>query len=204
MVGILNYGVGNVRAFQNLLLNNQVEVKMISNKSELSGVTKLVLPGVGSFDQAMNLFNKSGLRDDVEKMVLEMNVPIMGICVGMQMLADRSEEGIEKGLGWVKGLVKKFDKESISVRFKLPHMGWNEVKFIKNNAVINDIGNPARFYFLHSYYFLPDNEDDIIGVTEYGKEYASMVMKGNILGIQFHPEKSHECGRRILVNFSKL
>jgi glutamine amidotransferase len=204
MIGILNYGVGNVRAFQNILQNNQVNVKLILKKSDCDDITKIILPGVGSFDEAMKLFNASGLRDHIEKLVIEQNIPILGICVGMQMLAQQSEEGSEMGLGWINGKVKKFDKKDISLQFKLPHMGWNQVLFKKEDLLISGMTQLARFYFLHSYFFLPDNEDEVLGVTNYGQNFCSIVKRNNIIGVQFHPEKSHDNGRNILLNFSKI
>ena len=204
MIGILDYGVGNVRAFQNLLQKNQIEVKLISKKNDFDAVSKIILPGVGSFDQAMKLFNQSGLREHLEKLVFDYKIPILGICVGMQMLADFSDEGSEKGLGWIKANVRKFDIKDISLQFKLPHMGWNQVSFPKTDPLTNNIKQLARFYFLHSFYFVPEDENDVLGYTEYGKTFASIVRRGNIIGIQFHPEKSHENGKDILINFSTI
>ena len=152
----------------------------------------------------MSQFNKSGMRDCVEKKVFEEKLPIVGICVGMQMLAKSSDEGKLPGLGWIDGDVKLFDITKIPYKTRLPHMGWNSISPVGNSKLMEGFDNNSRFYFLHSYYFICNREEDITSRTEYGISYASSVNRDNIYGIQFHPEKSHANGVRLLYNFAKI
>lgn len=204
MISIIDYGLGNVQAFINSYARLGIPVNTAKYTYDLVDTTKIILPGVGSFDQAMHQLNSSGLRDSIEKLVIEKMVPILGVCVGMQMLANASEEGKLPGLGWVDGNVKKFDISKNSGPDISPHMGWNNVASETENELFNDIKNEMRFYFLHSYYFDPINNSNIIGETDYGLRFASAVKRNNIFGVQFHPEKSHRYGEQVLKNFSKI
>ena len=205
MIGIIDYGLGNVRAFSNIYKSLGIDYRIIQKSEELKDVSKIILPGVGAFDDAMNKFNKSGLRDDVEKMALNQKIPLLGICVGMQMLAESSDEGSEKGLGWINSSVKIFDIENINHDTKLPHMGWNTIDITsKEEPLFQDLEEEPNFYFLHSYYFDCLDKKNIISETEYGKKYTSAVRSDNIYGVQFHPEKSHKNGVKLLYNFSNL
>ena len=205
MIGIIDYGLGNVRAFSNIYKSLGIDYRIIQKSEELKDVSKIILPGVGAFDDAMNKFNKSGLRDDVEKMALNQKIPLLGICVGMQMLAQSSDEGSEKGLGWINSSVKIFDIENINHDTKLPHMGWNTIDITsKEEPLFQDLEEEPNFYFLHSYYFDCLDKNNIISETEYGKKYTSAVRSDNIYGVQFHPEKSHKNGVKLLYNFSNL
>jgi len=204
MITIIDYGLGNIRAFQNVYEKLSIPVIVARVPEEVEKASKIILPGVGSFDYAMSQLNKSGMRGVLEKRVLYDKIPVIGICVGMQMLADSSEEGKESGLGWVKGNVCKFDPNLIPFKSRLPHMGWNTVVPKENVSLFNGIENYARFYFLHSYYFECNEKSQIISKTDYGITYASAVNKENVFGIQFHPEKSHYNGIRLLNNFAKL
>ena len=205
MIGIIDYGLGNIRAFSNIYKTCDIEHKIIQKKEELNDVSKIILPGVGAFDDAMNKFNNSGLRSTVEKMVLIEKKPLLGICVGMQILAESSDEGKEKGLGWINANVKIFEEKTINYETKLPHMGWNTVNIIsKNEPLFYELEQCSRFYFLHSYFFQCKVNDNIIAKTEYGLKYASAVRLDNIYGVQFHPEKSHKSGVKLLTNFSYL
>ena len=204
MIGIIDYGLGNIKAFSNIYKSLDIKYKIVQKSEELKDITKIILPGVGAFDDAMNKFNESGLRDGVEKMVLNEKKPILGICVGMQILAESSDEGAEKGLGWINASVKIFDTKTINHDTKLPHMGWNTIDIqSKNEPLFQDLEQQARFYFLHSYYFQCENSN-IIAETKYGGKYTSAVRSDNIYGVQFHPEKSHQNGVRLLSNFSIL
>ena len=204
MIGIIDYGLGNIKAFSNIYKSLDIKYRIVQKSAELIDITKIILPGVGAFDDAMNKFNESGLRGDVEKMVLNKKKPLLGICVGMQILAESSDEGTEKGLGWINANVKIFDTNTIDYDTKLPHMGWNTIDIqSKNEPLFKDLEQQARFYFLHSYYFQCENSN-IIAETEYGEKYTSAVRSGNIYGVQFHPEKSHQNGVRLLSNFSIL
>ena len=203
MIAIIDYGSGNINAFANVFKRLNISAKIARTKEDLVDVTRIVLPGVGAFDHVMASFNKSGLRDVVERMVLEEDTKVIGICAGMQILANSSDEGIEKGLGWIDGQVRLFDTSGIKHKTKLPHMGWNEITH-NGNSLFNSIDEKARFYFVHSYYFECNEEVNAIANTEYGLNVTSAVNKGNIYGVQFHPEKSHINGQQLLYNFAKL
>ena len=204
MIGILNYGLGNINAFTNIYKILDIPCKIISSKNELSGVDRMILPGVGAFDYAMKRFNESGLRNKVEKMVLNSGIPIIGICVGMQMLANSSEEGKREGLGWIPADVRLFDTSNIPHKTKLPHMGWNTIKFKSDEYLFKNLNDNPRFYFLHSYYFKSKKDNLIISETIYGYKFTSSIRLNNIYGVQFHPEKSHQNGIQLLYNFSKI
>jgi glutamine amidotransferase len=151
----------------------------------------------------MDRLNRSGLREPLEQLVRGEGKPVLGICVGMQMLAARSDEGQLPGLGWIVGEVKKFDVAKFATRTHLPHMGWNDVQVRDGTGLLANLGD-ARFYFLHSYYFAPLSNADIIATTDYHGTFASGVRSGNVHGVQFHPEKSHQWGIRLLQNFAEL
>jgi len=205
MITIIDYGLGNIRAFVNVYERLNIKTKIAHKSGDIEGATKIILPGVGAFDYAMSQLNSSGMRDELEKQVLIYRIPVIGICVGMQMLAKSSDEGKLSGLGWIDGNVKLFDAATIPYKTQLPHMGWNTIEpNNKKNSLLNGFDNQSRFYFLHSYYFVCNNSEDIICSTEYGIKYTSAVNNGNIFGIQFHPEKSHSNGVQLLHNFAKL
>jgi len=204
MITIVDYGLGNIRAFVNVYERLNILTKIAHNAEDLKGATKIILPGVGSFDYAMSQLNSSGMRDELEKQVLLNKVPVVGICVGMQMLGKSSDEGKLPGLGWIDGSVKLFDSSLIPFTTRLPHMGWNTMKRVKETPLLNGFDEESRFYFLHSFYFECNNNDDIISTTEYGITYASAINCDNVFGIQFHPEKSHSNGIQLLHNFAKL
>lgn len=203
-ITIINYGLGNINAFVNVYKRLDISITIANLKSELMSASHLILPGVGSFDYAMKMLNQSGLRETIEKLVLEDKKPIIGICVGMQMLATSSDEGTEKGLGWIEGRVRNFKDNSLSTKLATPHMGWNDVVSVNKHQLFDGIDNTPRFYFLHSFYFECLNPDNIITKTNYGFEFVSAVRKDNIYGVQFHPEKSHNWGSCLLSNFAKL
>jgi len=204
MITIIDYGLGNIRAFVNVYDRLNIKTKIARTADDLKFSSKIILPGVGAFDYAMSQLNASGMRDELENQVLNHKVPIVGICVGMQILAKSSEEGILPGLGWIDGEVKLFDSGLIPYKTRLPHMGWNTMTPVKNNPLLDGFNSNSRFYFLHSYYFSCNNSNDLISTTEYGIEYASAVNSSNIYGIQFHPEKSHSNGVQLLRNFAML
>jgi glutamine amidotransferase len=203
MITIINYGLGNIRAFVNVYKRLGINVNVASHPYELKNSSKIILPGVGAFDYAMNLLNNSGMRGELERQVLEKEIPVLGICVGMQMLAKSSEEGCLPGLGWINGTVKRFRSDFLKIH-KLPHMGWNIITPLIENPLLEGFDSTSRFYFLHSYYLVCTNETDIIAKSEYGEQFVSGVCNSNIYGIQFHPEKSHSNGIRLLDNFAKL
>jgi glutamine amidotransferase len=203
VIKIIDYGLGNVRAFQNVYKGLNIEVSVAKGADELQGASKVLLPGVGAFDHAMELLNRSGMRPALDKLVLDDRVPVLGICVGMQILARSSEEGRTPGLAWIQGEVRGF-KSLRKDNLFVPHMGWNDVHPRSDTKLFNQLGSEARFYFLHSYYFQCDRPEDIAAITNYGTEFSSAVNAGHIYGVQFHPEKSHRFGTQLLRNFAEL
>ncbi len=204
MITIIDYGLGNIRAFVNVYERLNIKTKIASDSEGIKGASKIILPGVGAFDYAMSQLNASGMRDELELQVIENKVPIIGICVGMQMLGNSSDEGKLDGLGWIDGNVRLFNVNDIPFKTRLPHMGWNTMTTTRESGLLEGLDDQSRFYFLHSYYFECSNREDIIATTDYGKTYVSGINKGNIYGIQFHPEKSHDNGIRLLHNFATL
>jgi glutamine amidotransferase len=178
--------------------------KIVTKADDLADATKIILPGVGAFDYAMECLNKSGLREKLTELVVEQHIPVLGICVGMQMLALSSEEGSSAGLGWIDGVVKKFEFSALKQGTLLPHMGWNNVAPAKESDLFRGFDDGSLFYFLHSYYFTCHNDRDILALTDYGGRFASAVSSGNVYGVQFHPEKSHHWGVQLLKNFGEL
>ncbi|MES2697356.1 MAG: imidazole glycerol phosphate synthase subunit HisH, partial [Verrucomicrobiota bacterium] len=170
---------------------------------ELSQATRIILPGVGAFDWAMMRLNASGMRECLDELVVGKQVPVLGICVGMQMMAKRSDEGKLPGLGWVDGEVKLLESDGPFKRRALPHMGWNDVAPTEQVTLFKDIANP-RYYFLHSYHFVLPDATAKLAEADYHGRITCAVRKNNIYGVQFHPEKSHEWGVSLLRNFSKL
>lgn len=204
MIAIINYGLGNIQAFANIYKRLNIRVTIVTNPDELLAADKIILPGVGAFDWAMTLLNNSGMRRTLDEFVIERKRPILGVCVGMQMMAKKSEEGVLDGLGWIDAEVKKFDQMITGRKIYLPHMGWNEVTPRCSNGLFRNIGSGARFYFLHSYYIQPNQEDRVLAVTDYNGPFASAVCSENVFGVQFHPEKSHHQGIELLKNFAEL
>lgn len=203
MIAIIDYGLGNVKAFANVYKRLNLPVIIAKETSALDAATKIILPGVGAFDYAMILLDNSGMREKLEYCVLEKSVPVLGICVGMQILANSSEEGRLAGLGWITGKVRKFQSEQIYDN-PLPHMGWNTVTPKSTTGIFRDMQPTERFYFLHSYYFDCEQSNHTIATANYGIDFTCSVNKNNIYGVQFHPEKSHQAGIQLLKNFGTL
>ena len=201
MITIIDYGVGNIKAFSHVFDSNNIEYKIASSKSGLCDASRIIFPGVGSFDNAMSLLNKSGMRDILEKLVICEEVPILGICVGMQMFANRSEEGKLDGLGWINADVCKFKPIN---DFPVPHMGWNNLNSFNDHRILDSLSDNSLFYFLHSYYFNSNDSKNVLAESDYGIMFNSMVVQNNIIGVQFHPEKSHNSGTRLLINFNLI
>lgn len=202
MVGIIDYGLGNIMAIRNIYLKEKIPVKLIKNCDDFDKVTHIILPGVGSFDNAMNLLNSSGLKKQLDNLVLNKKIPVLGICVGMQILGLKSDEGKLSGLGWINGNVIKF-KNTSNKKFRIPHMGWNSID-PKNINLFKGLNNNSHFYFLHSYYFELLENNNTIAKTNYINSFSSAINLNNIYGVQFHPEKSHNNGITILKNFYSL
>ncbi len=207
MIGILDYGLGNVTALVNCYDRLGIPVLRVKDKSMLDRADRLILPGVGAFDKAMTLFNDSGLRDAVESQVIGLKKPIFGICVGMQMLASSSDEGQEKGLGWIPGKVEHLSKLGDQVPKVFPHMGWNDISpkpGFASDHLFKNLDHEKRYYFLHSYFFKAADSKYVLSEVSYGVSFACAVMNENIVGVQFHPEKSHQNGLALLKNFSEV
>lgn len=203
MITIVNYGMGNLGSVQNMFKRIGVESNITSDTNEIAAASKILLPGVGAFDAAMNRINEGGFREILDRKALVEKVPILGICLGMQLLTHSSEEGKEKGLGWIpaKTLAFKFSEEQ---KLKIPHMGWNIAQPAKKSLLTENFEAESRFYFVHSYYVKVENEQDSLLKTNYGLTFDSGVERGNIFGAQFHPEKSHKFGMRFLESFAKI
>jgi len=202
MITIIDYGLGNLSAFINVYKRLDIDVQLASTIGKLKKASKLILPGVGSFDQAMNKLNSSGLRNYLDELVLKKKIPVIGICVGMQIMALKSDEGVLPGLGWIDGKVKRLLLNNKDL--PLPHMGWNDIKIQKKISLIANIDIYKRFYFLHSYYFQCQNLDDVIANINYGIDFPCIINHENVFGIQCHPEKSHYNGMSLLKNFAEL
>jgi glutamine amidotransferase len=204
-LAIINYGSGNLhsvhKSFEavNKNIGNPFEILVSNNPNEIKNADKIVLPGVGSFGECKNsLMSYNGLLPSLEKAVITNKVPFMGICVGMQLLADQSSEfDINAGLKWIPGDVIKLDSKK---NFPIPHMGWNEVEFI-NHPLFTGCSQKTDFYFVHSYYFKLQDKANLLATTKYPNELTAAVIKDNIFGTQFHPEKSHSNGMKIIKNF---
>lgn len=204
MITIIDYGLGNIQAFVNVYRRLNIPVSVSKTADELEGASRLILPGVGAFDHAMQRLDASGMRPTLERMVREQKVPVLGICVGMQILASASDEGKLPGLGWVTGRVKGFASAAELARLPLPHMGWNDVQSISGSPLFKGLEKNARFYFLHSFYF--DCEEGVGGIASasYGQDFVCAVAEENVFGVQFHPEKSHHFGTTLLKNFAEF
>ena len=204
MITIVHYGLGNIRAFVNVYERLNIPVVVARTADDLQVATKIILPGVGAFDHAMDLLNGSGMRRTLVKLVLDDRLPILGVCVGMQIMAQSSDEGVLSGLGWIDGAVRKLPVSALISKTWLPHMGWNTIHPNMDSPLLVNLSSESRFYFLHSYYFHCNSKNDIVATTEYGIRFTSIVNIGNIYGVQFHPEKSHQWGIQLLRNFADL
>ena len=204
MIGIIDYGSGNVQAIATIYKNLNIDYRIISDPDDLKKADKLILPGVGAFDATMQQLIGSGLRDELNNLVINKKVPILGICVGLQVMGFGSDEGDLQGLGWIPGTVKKFNINKIESKPKLPHMGWNTIKDIQNHNLFKGIDNEFGFYFVHSFYFECENEENILSSSNYGTEFTSSIYADHIIGTQFHPEKSHRNGVLLFKNFARL
>jgi len=201
MIVILDYGIGNLNSIRNMFKKAGVDAIVSGLKEDLEKADKLILPGMGHFDNCMQKLNDSGLRPLVEKKSLEEKIPVLGICVGLQMFMEESEEGSEKGLAWVKGKTIRFDPNQMKEKEKIPNMGWLEIKTVKPSPILNELDN-ARFYFAHSFHVSPDDQKDKLIVAHYGYDFTAAVEYENLVGVQFHPEKSHRFGMQLLKNFA--
>ncbi|MCO4838329.1 MAG: imidazole glycerol phosphate synthase subunit HisH [Oceanospirillaceae bacterium] len=204
MIHVIDYGLGNVQAFLTLYKRLGFEAVRAKTAADLAGAGKIILPGVGAFDHAIELLNQSEMRTTLETLVLQDKVPILGICVGMQIFASSSSEGRLPGLGWVPGKVRSLRANAQSANLPLPHMGWNDVQAKPGTPLFAGLESEARFYFLHSYYFECDEQSHVAAVAAYGFDFSCAVSASNVYGVQFHPEKSHNFGAKLLKNFAEL
>ena len=205
MIGVIEYGVANVGSILNMLRKIGVDCCAISKPEDLHKADKLILPGVGAFDYGISALQKSQMIEPLKHKVLEEKIPILGICLGMQLLCDGSEEGELPGLCMINAFSRRFNfTETKASALKVPHMGWNTLNFNKGGAMFNDLDDKPRFYFVHSYHVVCQNTDDILATTHYGVDFVAMFNRDNIYGAQFHPEKSHRFGMQLLKNFTDL
>ena len=204
MIRVVDYGVGNIQAFVTMFKRLGLPAERAHTAADLADATRLILPGVGAFDHAMERLNESGLRDALDTMVLAQQVPVLGICVGMQMLASGSDEGRLTGLNWVPGRVRAFANTPEAAELPMPHMGRNDLQLKPGTQLITGFEPQPRFYFLHSYYFVADDKADVVATASYGLEFDCVVSRGYIHGVQCHPEKSHHFGAQLLKNFAEL
>lgn len=203
---IVNYGLGNLGSIQNMYKKIGVKAAISHDETEIAEADKLILPGVGAFDEGMRGLKRSGLMQILERKVLEEKTPVLGVCLGMQLLTNESEEGDEEGLGWINAKAKKFSFAAES-DLKVPHMGWNEVEICRDDELVKELDKAdeaARFYFVHSYFVECENPQDVLLKTSHGNEFDVAFRHEQIMGVQFHPEKSHRFGMQILKNFYDL
>jgi len=201
-ITLVDYGLGNIQAFVSIYSRINVPVAIAKDERTLAEATKVVLPGVGAFDWAMSRLQASGMRECLDDLVLFKKRPVLGICVGMQIMAERSDEGNAAGLGWFDAAVKRLPRQETNEKVHLPHMGWNDVEEA-DDSLFRGIASP-RFYFLHSFYFSPADASCVLAKADYHGGFAAAVRRQNIYGVQFHPEKSHHWGVQLLRNFADL
>lgn len=204
MLTIIDYGVGNLTSIKNMLKRIGVQSIIANSREAIEDAEKLILPGVGHFSYGMEQLHKSGLIPVLNKRVLEDKVPILGICLGVQLLTKGSEEGNASGLGWIDGFTIAFDRNKLDTNQKIPHMGWSNVSNYCLSKLFTNIPSEPRFYFVHSYHLQLNNKKDELVTANYGYQFAAGIEHENILGVQFHPEKSHKFGMKILENFVQL
>ena len=198
---IIDYGMGNLGSIYNMLKHIGIEAIITARTNDAEKADKLILSGVGSFDSGMKNLADLGLIPVLNRKVLEDKIPVLGICLGMQLLSETSEEGVLPGLGWIQAQTVRFSFARNDGHLKIPHMGWNTVELKKSSPLFEDMFAEPRFYFVHSYHLRCDNHDDELCLTHHGYDFASAIARDNIFGVQFHPEKSHKFGMRLLENF---
>ena len=204
MTGIINFGLGNIQSVHNMLLHIGSDSKIVNRVSELYDVDRIILPGVGSFDSGMEGLQRGGWIDALNGLVEGGQVPVLGICLGMQLMCKASEEGKLPGLGWIDAQVVKLTISDTG-RYKIPHMGWNTIDIKKTNPLLNtSMNSELSFYFVHSYHVSCNEEKDILATTLYGMTLTAAISRANMYGVQFHPEKSHKYGMQVLKNFVNL
>ncbi len=204
MITILDYGVGNLGSIVNMLKKIGIKASVASDAEMLQDANKLILPGVGAFDAGMRKLRETGLIPTLNELVLEKKIPTLGLCMGMQMMTKKSTEGIEDGLGWFDAETIRFSFSLEKAHLKIPHMGWNTISPRREHLLFTDFEDDVRFYFVHSYHVICHDESLSLAETEYGYSFSSIIQKENIIGAQFHPEKSHKFGMKLFENFAEL
>lgn len=201
MIVIIDYKMGNIGSIANMIKKIGYHTLITSDLNEINEAKKLILPGVGAFDKAMTNIREMNILRVLNKKVINERTPILGICLGMQLFTKKSEEGSLPGLGWIDAETVKFKFDDLKTINKIPHMGWNLVEIKKQNSLFDNMFSEPRFYFAHSYHVVCNNESDILASTNYGYSFTSALSEDNIYGVQFHPEKSHKIGMKVLQNF---
>jgi glutamine amidotransferase len=204
MIVIVDYGLGNLKSIHNILKKIGAESMISSDRTDIEKADRLILPGVGAYDNAINNIRSLNLLDVLNRKVILEKTPVLGICLGMQLMTSGSEEGVESGFGWIEAKTVRFEQLINGTKLRVPHMGWNNITINKGEILFNEMDqDEIRFYFVHSYYVKCFNQSDIISTTHYGVDFTSAFRKENIVGTQFHPEKSHRFGMALLRNFIK-
>ena len=203
MIAIINYGLGNLTSIQNMCKRLGIDATITSDPEVIANASKLLLPGVGHFKRGMENLHSSGLKGLLDELVLEKKKPVLGICLGAQLMTKHSEEGDVEGLGWVDAVTVRFDSSRIN-GLKIPHMGWSEISVTDQNPLWSNLPTNPRFYFVHTYHFLFQEKAEVSATCSHSYDFACAFQKDNIYGTQFHPEKSHKFGMRVLENFNKL
>ena len=202
-VVIVDYGTGNLRSVQRCLDRLCVGSVISSSPKEIITADKIILPGVGHFGKAISRIKEMNLLEPLNEAVLNKQKPILGICLGMELMAKSSEEGNADGLGWFDAEIIRF-KVSDKMKYKIPHIGWNRIRITKNSLLMNNLSEMSEFYFVHSYHLRINNQSDVLNETRYEFAFPSAIEKDNIFGVQYHPEKSHDAGAQLLKNFIEL
>lgn len=201
MISVIDYGAGNIASVINMIKHVGGEAEIISSPDQVPRAEKLLLPGVGAFEHGIQCLKGGGWLEELEKAVVVRKVPILGICLGMQLMCKSSEEGLEPGLGWIDAQVKRFKFEGELIALKVPHMGWSKVRVERPDILFSDEAIERRFYFVHSYYVECMNQDDVLLRSTYGRDFVAGFNRENIWGVQFHPEKSHKFGMELFKRF---
>ena len=204
MIVIVDYKMGNLGSIHNMFSRIGIESTISGNPEIITAADSLILPGVGAFDAGMSNLKDLHLVEILNDMVIERKTPVLGICLGMQLLGKSSEEGVLPGLGWIDAESVRFNFEDEHKDLRIPHMGWNTLNIIQGGSILDSLPEEPRFYFVHSYHVRCNNDEDILARTRYGMEFVSVVRKGNIMGTQFHPEKSHKFGLALLKRFAEV
>lgn len=204
MITIVDYGLGNLASIANMLKKIGVPARITSDSSEVLNAEKLILPGIGAFDQGIQSLRERRLIEPLNKRVLGDKIPVIGVCLGMQLLGTSSEEGRETGLGWISARTVWFRNTAGCSGLRVPHMGWNTIRGVRPDPILEGLGERSRFYFVHSYHVVCESPEDVVATTNYGVDFVSILRHGNVWGAQFHPEKSHRFGMQLLRNFAGI